>query len=63
MKIYIITTINHDDNGFFIVAFKKNIFLLKQQAFEESLRTPNSYVTELTETNSWNCEQIGKLMS
>ena len=58
MKIYCIFTVQKE-NGVMTIIYSKNLFLFIEDAFEEAkVLGENSCVLELTQTFTWNYEQI-----
>jgi hypothetical protein len=58
MKLYIIQTVGCDEQGITSIVWHKHLFLFKDQAFKAAIEMPDACVLELTQTDSWNHEQI-----
>lgn len=59
MKLFVIFTVDIEENGQMNIIWKKHMYLFKQHAFEEAKKTGSAaYVVELTQTHSWNLDQI-----
>ena len=59
MKLYVIQTMDCVDDGNFKITWHKHFYLFKEEAFQEALKIGESAVVlELTNTKSWNNEQI-----
>lgn len=55
MKFYTLLTVspNGDPEKVEMAVFHKHFFVLKEDAFREALKTPNTCVLELTHTDTW----------
>lgn len=59
MKMYILQTVESDDNGICSIIWHKHLFLFQDDAFREAQKKgPNTCVLELSQSNSWTPEEI-----
>lgn len=58
MNFYVIVSIEETADGIHQITWNKHLYILREHAFEAALKMSNSCVLMLTQTDSWNHEQI-----